>query len=57
MPRKVIKPASARYDRLLRGKPWMGGDSFDDLLGNFNVGSLDIHRADAKLFISENAIK
>src|SRR5215204_2091007 len=57
MPRKMIEAAGARDDRLVRGKPRMGGDAFGDPLGSLNIGGLDINRPDAKLFISKNALE
>jgi hypothetical protein len=52
MARQMVEPAAARNDRLFGREPSVGGYPFRDRFARFDIGSLDIDRADPQLLVS-----
>src|ERR1051325_9827024 len=57
MARQMVEPACARNDRLFGREPSVGGYSFRDRFARFDIGSLDIDRADPELLVSQQALE
>jgi hypothetical protein len=49
--RQMVEPACAGNDRLFGRKPSVDGYSFRDGFTGFDIGSLDIDRADPELLV------
>src|SRR5437868_2227599 len=53
----MVEPACARNNRLFGREPSVGGYSFRDRFARFDIGILDIDRADPELLVPQQAIE
>src|SRR2546423_899600 len=57
MARQMVEPAAAHNDRLFGREPSVGGYPFRDRFARFDIGSLDIDRADPELLVPQQALE